>query len=82
MSKGKIHDNVNMQSMREMYWEKVGLTCCGDSLCTTHQVALFATSMLIDQLLQGKTLVDIPHLLNNKTFQLIEGLVSTWLVLV
>lgn len=68
--------------MRETCWEKVGLTCCSDSLCTTHQVALFATSMFIDRPLQGKALVDIPHQLKNEIFQLTEGLVSTGLVLV
>lgn len=66
--------------MSETCWEKAGLTCCSDSLCTTCQVALFATSIFIDQPLQGKALVVIPHQLKDEIFQLTEGLVSTGLV--
>lgn len=79
ISKGKIHINMNIQDMSETCWEKAGLTCCSDSLCTTCQLALFATSIFVDQPLQGKALV-IPHQLKDEIFQLTEGLVSTGLV--
>lgn len=62
-----------------MCWKRVCITCCSDSLCTSHQEALFATSMFTDQPLQGKALIDIPH---QVIFQLMEGLISTGLVLV
>lgn len=70
---------MNIQDMSETCWEKAGLTCCSDSLCTTCQLALFATSIFVDQPLQGKALV-IPHQLKDEIFQLTEGLVSTGLV--